>query len=317
MKRLLAIAAALAVMAFLSITPVTASTPTSLVVPQGTAFTVLGHACGGINEYNFIAQFDSTNSYTKGYPDGDAYIWTTCSCGKACSTTYKAWLSTIWDFTGALVTYTVLSATPTVNPTLSLTDSHGNQIYNQTNRAYLVLAPGFLYAPRVAGLSPASGPQGMTITINGTGFTGATAVKFGKLPAVSFTINSDTSITTVTPAIKTATLDVTVTSPGGTSARNPSDKFTFTLQPRVGSISPTSGTTDGGTTVTIIGDNFTAATWVGFGGIPATSFKVITSRKLTAVSPAGPDSGVTGDVVVGTSYGYSATSAADLFTWTG
>jgi IPT/TIG domain len=293
-----------------------ASTPISLVVDQHTAFVVLGHDCGSILEQNYISQFDPSTSYTRGYPDGYAFLKTTCSCGKACSTTYSNWVSTIWDFTGALVTYKVVS-TPTVNPTLSLTDSHGNQIYNQSTRAYLVLAAGFVFAPRVAGLSPASGPQGMTITISGTGFTGATAVTFGKIAAVSFTINSDTSISAVTPAIRTATVDVTVTGPGGASAHNPSDRFTFTLQPRVGSINPTSGSTDGGTTVTISGDNFSGATYVAFGGIPASSFKVINSRTIAAVSPPGPDSGVTGDVVVGSAYGYSATSAADRFTWVG
>jgi len=294
-----------------------ASSPVSLVVPPATAFTVLGHDCGGINQNDFITQFDPARGYTKGYPEGDAYLWTSCSCGKACSTTYKAWVSTIWDFTGALVTQTVLSAPPTVDPALSLTDGHGNQIYNQTNRAYLVVAPGFVPAPRVAGLSPASGPQGTTITITGTGFSAATAVHLGTKPAISFTINSDTSITAVTPSGSTNTVPVTVTGAGGTSAKNPSDKWTYTLQPRVGSISPHQGTTDGGTKVTITGNNFTSATYVAFDGIPATSFKVTNPTTITAVSPPGPDSGVTGDVIVGTANGYSATSTADLFTWVG
>jgi hypothetical protein len=289
----------------------------SLAVPQASAFAVLGHDRGSINQYDFITRFDPSSGYTKGYPDGDAYLWTTCSCGKACSTTYKAWVSTVWDFTGALVTDTELSTAPTVNPTLSLSDSHGNQISNQTNRAYLVVAPGFVPAPRVAGLTPASGPQGMTITITGTSLSGATAVNFGTRPATSFTINGDTSITAATPAGTTNTVNVTVSGPGGISAKNPSDRWTFTLQPRVGGISPNSGTTDGGTRVTITGNNFTGATYVAFGGLRAASFKLINSKTISAVSPPGPDSGVTGDVIVGTAYGYSATSPADLFTWVG
>ena len=46
--------------------------------------------------------------------------------------------------------------------------------------------------PAVTGISPASGPAagGTTVTITGTGFTGATAVDFGATAATSFTINS-------------------------------------------------------------------------------------------------------------------------------
>jgi hypothetical protein len=206
----------------------------------------------------------------------------------------------------------VLASSPTINPTLSLTDSHGNQIYNQTDRAYLVLAPGFVPAPRVGGLSPSSAPQGTSITIAGTGFTGATGVHFGIKSAVSFTVNSDTLITAIAPAGRTATVPVTVVGPGGTSALNPSDKFTFTLQPRISSLSPTSGSADGGTKVTITGVNFTGATGVTFGGAPA-SFTVISSTKITASSPPAADP-VTVYVAVTSAYGTSAPS--NTFTYT-
>ena len=302
MTKLLATAMALCAMATTATVATAASTPVSLLVPQSTAFTVLGHDCGSINENAFITQFDSKS----GYPDGDVYMWTTCSCGRVCSTTYKAWVSTTWDFTGALVTYAVLSVAPTVNPTLSLTDSHGNQIYNQTNRAYLVLASGFLYAPRVAGVSPSSGPQGSSVTITGTGFTGATTVHFGLKAAVSFTVNGDTSITAITPAGRTATVAVSVTGPGGTSGLNPSDMFTFTLTPRIASLSPTQGSADGGTKVTITGVNFTGATAVYFGGVTA-SFTVNSSQKITAVTPPATDASVV-SVVVSSPTGTSAPS---------
>jgi hypothetical protein len=304
-RRLMATFAAvlLALMASLAIAPpaMAASPPVSLLVPQSTGFKVLGHDCGSIQEYAFMTKFDTSSGYTKGYPDGDAYIWTTCSCGRGCSTTYKAWLSLIWDFRATMVTYTVLTSPPAVNPTLSLFDSHGNQIYNQLNRAYLVLAAGFVPAPRVAGASPTSAPQGTTITIRGTGFTGATAVAFGKY-AASFTITSDTSITAIAPAVKTGSVDVIVTGPGGASVKNPGDRFTFTLTPRIASLSPTSGTADGGTTVTITGDNFTGATLVVIGG--SATFRVVNTHTIAAISPPGPDSG-TVYVTVTSGYGTS------------
>jgi hypothetical protein len=37
------------------------------------------------------------------------------------------------------------------------------------------------------------------VTITGTNFTGATAVRFGAINAASFTVDSDTQITAVSP----------------------------------------------------------------------------------------------------------------------
>ena len=65
------------------------------------------------------------------------------------------------------------------------------------------------------------------MTITGTGFTGATAVDFGTTPATNFTVVSDTTITADSPA-GTGTVDVTVTTPAGTSATSAADQFTYT-----------------------------------------------------------------------------------------
>jgi hypothetical protein len=64
------------------------------------------------------------------------------------------------------------------------------------------------------------------VTITGTGFTGATAVKFGSTNATSFTVNSETSIIAVSPKGK-GTVDVMVTTPAGTTPTSPADQFTF------------------------------------------------------------------------------------------
>ena len=76
--------------------------------------------------------------------------------------------------------------------------------------------------PTVASVGPAIGsPAGATsVTITGTNFTGATAVKFGNVNAAGFTVNSPTSITAITPAEAMGTVDVTVTTSIGTSATN-------------------------------------------------------------------------------------------------
>src|ERR1019366_5489098 len=75
-------------------------------------------------------------------------------------------------------------------------------------------------APVVTGVSPTSGPTagGTSVTVTGTNFTGATAVKFGTTSATTFTVNSATSITATAPAGAAGTVDVTVTATGGTSS---------------------------------------------------------------------------------------------------
>ena len=87
-----------------------------------------------------------------------------------------------------------------------------------------------LSPPSITSVSPASGPVpgGTSVTITGTGFTGASAVKFGAIAAASYTFNSETQITASTPASTgPGTVDVTVTTAVGTSAISAADHFTY------------------------------------------------------------------------------------------
>ncbi len=70
----------------------------------------------------------------------------------------------------------------------------------------------FLAAPTITGLAPTSGPEsgGTSVVITGTGFTGATAVQFGGVAATSYTVDSATQITAISPA-RTGAVTVTVT----------------------------------------------------------------------------------------------------------
>ncbi|MGN7102218.1 putative Ig domain-containing protein [Ralstonia holmesii] len=83
--------------------------------------------------------------------------------------------------------------------------------------------------------------------------------------------------------------------------------------PTVTSISPTAGTTAGGTSVTITGTNFTGATAVKFGATNATGFTVDSATQITATSPAGA-AGIV-DVTVTNTGGTSTTGAADRYTF--
>lgn len=80
----------------------------------------------------------------------------------------------------------------------------------------------------VTGVNPSTGPSsgGTMVTITGTNFANATAVNFGAIPAISFTINNSNQITAVSPA-GSGIVDVTVTTPIGTSVTSPADQFTY------------------------------------------------------------------------------------------
>ncbi|MGD0534982.1 MAG: glycine-rich domain-containing protein [Methanoregula sp.] len=169
--------------------------------------------------------------------------------------------------------------------------------------------------PTVTSISPATGPLSGTtsVVITGTGFTGATTVKFGTTAATSFTVTNATSITAVSPAGSAGTVDITVTTPYGTSATVTADQYTYVTGPTVTGISPATGPLSGTTSVVITGTGFTGATTVKFGTTAATSFTVTNATSITAVSPAG--SAGTVDITVTTPYGTSATSSADKYTY--
>ncbi|HEY0247640.1 MAG TPA: putative Ig domain-containing protein [Gryllotalpicola sp.] len=98
-------------------------------------------------------------------------------------------------------------------------------------------------APSITGIAPTRGaPTGGTIvTITGEHFTGATAVSFGATPAVTFIVNSETQLTALTPPGTPGTVDVTVTTPSGTSASGAADRFSYAAPLRI----TTSGLADG------------------------------------------------------------------------
>ncbi len=86
--------------------------------------------------------------------------------------------------------------------------------------------------PTVTLISPATGSiaGGTSVTLTGTGFSGATSVHFGSLLATGVVINSGSSITATSPATSTAGIvNVTVTTPIGTSAIGTADQFTYAI----------------------------------------------------------------------------------------
>ena len=71
--------------------------------------------------------------------------------------------------------------------------------------------------PTITEISPSSGLAGTIVTITGTDFTGATAVRFNGVAADSFTVDSATTITATAPTGVT-TGPISVTTAGGTGS---------------------------------------------------------------------------------------------------
>ncbi len=82
--------------------------------------------------------------------------------------------------------------------------------------------------------------------------------------------------------------------------------------PTVSSVSPNSGSTAGGTAVTITGTNFVAGATVTFGSTAATNVAVVNSTTITATTPAGSAGAVT---VTVTNPGGQSGSLASAFTY--
>ncbi|WP_344447400.1 IPT/TIG domain-containing protein, partial [Kitasatospora nipponensis] len=143
----------------------------------------------------------------------------------------------------------------------------------------------YLSAPVVTTVAPNQGPTagGTTVTVTGSGFTGATDVRFGSTPATTFTVVSGTQITAVAPPGGAGMVHLTVTTAGGTS----STFYYYLNAPVLTSVVPTQGPTSGGITLTLTGSGLSQASAVHFGAAAATSFTVVSDNQALATVPAG------------------------------
>jgi len=102
------------------------------------------------------------------------------------------------------------------------------------------------------------------------------------------TVGSGTSITAITPAHAAGAVNVVVTNTDAQSA-SLNNGYTYTAvnpAPTVSAINPSSGTTGGGTPVTITGTGFLAGATVAFGGTAATGVTVGSGTSITTITPA-------------------------------
>ncbi|HMC67685.1 MAG TPA: IPT/TIG domain-containing protein, partial [Mycobacteriales bacterium] len=166
--------------------------------------------------------------------------------------------------------------------------------------------------PVVTGVSPSHGTTGggTSVTISGDNFEPGATVDFGTVEATGVTVVSPTSVIATAPA-GTGTVNVTVTTPAGTSPPVSADRFTYVPPPQLTKLAPKTGAVGGGTTVTITGANFVGVSGVSFGAVPATSFVVNSSTTITAVAP--PEAAGAVRVSVTTESGTTPSTSTDVY----
>lgn len=140
-----------------------------------------------------------------------------------------------------------------------------------------------LQSPVVSAFSPAGGTVGKVVTIDGVGFSGATAVAFNGVDQPTFTIVSDGRVTAKVPS-GASTGPISVTTSLGTGFSLTS----FKVRPKVTGFDPDSGPP--GTLVTISGSAFVGVLQVQFNGVGA-AFSALDYDTITATVPAGATTG--------------------------
>jgi hypothetical protein len=295
---------------------VTGISPTTGTAAGGTAVTINGSGFTGVTGVTFAsasAAFTivSDTQITATSPRGSGAVTVTV-------TTPAGQATTQFTYTGAAPTITGISPTsgPTAGGTAVTINGSGftgttGVTFAKANAAFTIVSDTqitatspqgsgtvtitvtnpvgpataqFTYTatpPVITGIVPSSGPMagGTAVTINGSGFTGTTGVTFAQ-SSTAFTIVSDSQITTTSPQ-GSGTVTITVTTP----VNHATGQFTYTgPTPVLTGISPTQGTADGGTPVTITGSHLSGATDVVFGGDGA-DFTVRSDTQITATTP--------------------------------
>jgi hypothetical protein len=144
--------------------------------------------------------------------------------------------------------------------------------------------------------SPSTGTTGTNILITGTGLSVNPNVSFGGVAASNITVQSDTTIVATVGSGASGSVSVQV---GSQTLSLPGFTYTAPTSPTQNNVqltafSPSVGQT--GSSITLTGTNFTGATGVSFGGVPALTFSVNSDSQIVAVV----GNGATGVVTVAT-----------------
>jgi hypothetical protein len=194
-----------------------------------------GNDVGNVNGSALVTPKVTAVSPSTGSSSGaDSVTVTGTALGDATAVDFGPNAGTITASSNTSLTVTSpAGAAGTVDVTVNSTDPEGDAATSPISSA-----DQFTYAnipAAVTAISPNAGPRGggTTVTINGSGFAGTTAVDFGDIPAASFVVESDNTILAVSSRADLlagnapSSGDVTVTTPVNTSPTASADVWTW------------------------------------------------------------------------------------------
>ena len=173
----------------------------------------------------------------------------------------------------------------TQDPTSIASDLNGDGLINGADLGVLLASWGPCQTT-ITSITPNQGciVGGTQITITGTYMGSTSTVTIGGTSATSFTVVNQNTVQATTPAGSEGLANVGVTTAAGTYTA----PQTFTYMPAsVSSVAPNTGTTAGGSQITITGAYLALTTGVSIGGTPCTDVTVVNATTVTVLTPAG------------------------------
>lgn len=160
-------------------------------------------------------------------------------------------------------------------------------------------------APTVTSVSPAYGAVGglTNVVVNGSGFSGVTAVTIGG-NTCNITAQTATTVDCTTTAGTAGPAGVTVVNGDG-QITTLAAAYTYLNPPTYSSVSPNAGTLSGGTTITITGNSFFTNPIVYIDGVVCNSINLVDATTITCQTPPGAAGAV--DVVIENADGQTVT----------
>jgi hypothetical protein len=187
----------------------------------------------------------------------------------------------------------------TLNETATLTDNNLNVANAQQPLSLTGTAVGGTN-PQLTGINPPSGSAGTSVTLTGTNLSGATEVTFGSTPVTPTSSTSTTAVATAPSG--SGTVNVTVTTPNGTSN---SESFTYIVPAATPTFSPAAGTYGSAQTVTISDATSGATIYYTTNGTTPTTSSPVYSTPITVSASETVEA-----IATATGYTQSATGSA-------
>lgn len=147
-------------------------------------------------------------------------------------------------------------------------------------------------APALRSVVPSTGPSagGTRFEAYGAHLGAGCTIRFGGAPATGLVLANDGLLTGVTPEHTAGTVDVVLTCGGQTSTL--ANGFTYiAATPTLSSVTPSFGSTAGGTHVRVTGTNIRSGCWLFFGGNASPAVETNGTTEITGVTPPRANAG--------------------------